>query len=245
MSKIALVTGASRGIGREIALTLAQDGHTVIVNYSGSEDKANDVVKEIETAGGKAESYQCHVQNADDVKAMIKYITDTHGSIDIVINNAGITRDNLLMRMKEEEFDDVVNVNLKGVFNVVKSVSRPMIRQKSGRIVNISSIVGSLGNAGQTNYVATKAAIDGMTKSVARELASKNITVNGVAPGFIRSDMTDVLSDELKDGMLQQIPLNHFGETKDIANAVSFLVSDKASYITGQIIHVNGGMYMG
>lgn len=245
MSKIALVTGASRGIGREIALTLAQDGHTVIVNYSGSEDKANDVVKEIETAGGKAESYQCHVQNADDVKAMIKHITDTHGSIDIVINNAGITRDNLLMRMKEEEFDDVVNVNLKGAFNVLKSVSRPMIRQKSGRIVNISSIVGSLGNAGQTNYVATKAAIDGMTKSVARELASKNITVNGVAPGFIKSDMTDVLSDELKDGMLQQIPLNHFGETKDIANAVSFLVSDKASYITGQTIHVNGGMYMG
>ena len=224
MSKTALVTGASRGIGREIALTLGAEGHTVIVNYSGSKDKANDVVKEIESNGGTAESYQCHVQNADDVKAMIKYITDTYGSIDIVVNNAGITRDNLLMR---------------------KSVSRPMVRQKSGSIVNISSIVGSLGNAGQTNYVATKAAIDGMTKSVARELASKNITVNGVAPGFIKSDMTDVLGDDIKDGMLQQIPLKHFGETKDIANAVSFLTSDKASYITGQIIHVNGGMYMG
>ena len=245
MSKTALVTGASRGIGREIALTLGAEGHTVIVNYSGSKDKADDVVKEIESNGGTAESYQCHVQNADDVKAMIKYITDTYGSIDIVVNNAGITRDNLLMRMKESEFDDVVDVNLKGVFNVIKSVSRPMIRQKSGSIVNISSIVGSLGNAGQTNYVATKAAIDGMTKSVARELASKNITVNGVSPGFIQSDMTDVLGDDIKDGMLQQIPLKHFGEAKDIANAVSFLTSDKASYITGQIIHVNGGMYMG
>ncbi|CAD2077967.1 3-oxoacyl-[acyl-carrier-protein] reductase FabG [Jeotgalicoccus coquinae] len=245
MSKTALVTGASRGIGREIALALAEDGHTVIVNYSGSKDKADDVVKEIESKGGTAESYQCHVQNGDDVKAMIKHITDTYGSIDIVVNNAGITRDNLLMRMKESEFDDVVDVNLKGVFNVIKSVSRPMIRQKSGRIVNISSIVGSLGNAGQTNYVATKAAIDGMTKSVARELASKNITVNGVAPGFIKSDMTDVLGDDIKDGMLQQIPLKHFGETKDIANAVSFLTSDKASYITGQVLHVNGGMYMG
>lgn len=245
MSKIALVTGASRGIGREIALTLGSEGHTVIVNYSGSKDKAEAVVQEITNNGGKAESYQCHVQNADDVKAMIKYITDTYGSIDIVVNNAGITRDNLLMRMKESEFDDVIDVNLKGVFNVIKSVSRPMIRQKSGSIVNISSIVGSLGNAGQTNYVATKAGIDGITKSVARELASKNITVNGVAPGFIKSDMTDVLGDDVKDGMLQQIPLKHFGEAKDIANTVNFLTSDKASYITGQVIHVNGGMYMG
>lgn len=147
--------------------------------------------------------------------------------------------------MKEEEFDQVIDVNLKGAFNVIKSVSRPMIRQKAGRIINISSIVGSLGNAGQTNYVASKSAIDGMTKSVARELASKNITVNAVAPGFIESDMTDVLSDEIKDGMLQQIPLKHFGSTEDIANAVSFLASDQASYITGQVLHVNGGMYMG
>lgn len=245
MSKIALITGASRGIGREIALTLGAEGHTIIVNYSGSKDKAEAVVQKIINNGGKAESYQCHVQNADDVKAMIKYITDTYGSIDIVVNNAGITRDNLLMRMKESEFDDVIDVNLKGVFNVIKSVSRPMIRQKSGSIVNISSIVGSLGNAGQTNYVATKAGIDGITKSVARELASKNITVNGVAPGFIKSDMTDVLGDDVKDGMLQQIPLKHFGEAKDIANTVNFLTSDKASYITGQVIHVNGGMYMG
>ena len=231
MSKIALITGASRGIGREIALTLGAEGHTIIVNYSGSKDKAEAVVQEITNNGGKAESYQCHVQNADDVKAMIKYITDTYGSIDIVVNNAGITRDNLLMRMKESEFDDVIDVNLKGVFNVIKSVSRPMIRQKSGSIVNISS--------------ATKAGIDGITKSVARELASKNITVNGVAPGFIKSDMTDVLGDDVKDGMLQQIPLKHFGEAKDIANTVNFLTSDKASYITGQVIHVNGGMYMG
>ncbi|WP_026867575.1 3-oxoacyl-[acyl-carrier-protein] reductase [Jeotgalicoccus marinus] len=245
MSKVALVTGASRGIGRAIALTLAEEGHTVVVNYSGSKDKAEEVVKEIEDKGGKATAYQCQVQNANEVKEMVKYITDTYSSIDVVVNNAGITKDNLLMRMKEEEFDAVVDVNLKGAFNVIKSVSRPMIRQKSGRIINISSIVGSLGNAGQTNYVATKAAIDGMTKSTARELAAKNITVNAVAPGFIKSDMTDVLSDDIKDGMLQQIPLKHFGDTKDIADAVSFLASDRASYITGQVLHVNGGMYMG
>ena len=245
MSKIALVTGGSCGIGSQIAKRLGKDGFYVVVNYSGSEDKAKDVVKEIENNGGQAEIYQCHVQNGTDVKDMIKYITDTHGSIDLVVNNAGVTKDNLLMRMKEEEFDQVIDVNLKGAFNVIKSVSRPMIRQKAGRIINISSIVGSLGNAGQTNYVASKSAIDGMTKSVARELASKNITVNAVAPGFIESDMTDVLSDEIKDGMLQQIPLKHFGSTEDIANAVSFLASDQASYITGQVLHVNGGMYMG
>lgn len=245
MGNIALVTGASRGIGRSIALKLAENGYTVIVNYSGSKDKAEAVVSEIEDAGGKAEAMQCQVQNFDEVKAMVKHITDVHGSIDVVVNNAGVTKDNLLMRMKEAEWDQVVDINLKGTFNVVQNVARPMIRQKGGRIINVSSIVGSLGNAGQTNYVASKAGIDGMTKSVARELAPKGITVNAVAPGFIESDMTDVLSDDIKSQMLSQIPLNHFGSTDDISETIAFLASGAARYITGQTIHVNGGMYMG
>ncbi|MFC3419722.1 3-oxoacyl-[acyl-carrier-protein] reductase [Salinicoccus hispanicus] len=245
MGNIALVTGASRGIGRSIALKLAENGYTVIVNYSGSKDKAEAVVSEIEDAGGKAEALQCQVQNFDEVKEMVKHITDTHGSIDVVVNNAGVTKDNLLMRMKETEWDQVVDVNLKGTFNVIQNVARPMIRQKGGRIINVSSIVGSLGNAGQTNYVASKAGIDGMTKSVARELAPKGITVNAVAPGFIESDMTDVLSDDIKSQMLSQIPLNHFGNTDDISETIAFLASGSARYITGQTIHVNGGMYMG
>lgn len=245
MSKVALVTGASRGIGRAVALRLSEDGYTVIVNYSGNKEKADAVVKEIEAKGSKTESYQCQVQNHDEVKEMIKHIKDTYGQLDVVVNNAGITKDTLLMRMKPEMFEDVINVNLKGAFNVIQNVSRMMIRAKSGRIINISSIVGSLGNAGQANYVASKAGIDGLTKSVARELASKNITVNAVAPGFIESDMTDVLSDDLKSKMLEQIPLQKFGQAEDIAEAVAFLASDNARYITGQTIHVNGGMYMG
>lgn len=244
MSKIALVTGASRGIGRAIALSLGNE-YTVIVNYSGSKDKAEAVVHEIIDNGGEAEAYQCHVQNFDDVKAMIRYITDTHGSIDLVVNNAGVNRDNLLMRMKESEWDQVIDVNLKGTFNVIQNVTRPMIRQKGGRIINISSIVGSLGNAGQTNYVASKAGVDGITKSAARELAPKGITVNAVAPGFIKSDMTDELSEDLKAQMLSQIPLNFFGASENVSETVKFLASDAADYITGQTIHVNGGMYMG
>ena len=244
MSKIALVNGASRGIGKSIALSLGKE-YTVIVNYSGSKEKAEETVRAITEAGGAAQAYQCHVQNHDDVKAMIKYITGTFGSIDLVVNNAGVTRDNLLMRMKADEWNQVIDVNLKGAFNVIQSVSRPMIRQKAGRIINISSIVGSLGNPGQTNYVASKAGIDGITKSVARELAPKGITVNAVAPGFIESDMTDVLSEEIRSQMLSQIPLNHFGTVEDIAETVKFLASDAAKYITGQTIHVNGGMYMG
>lgn len=243
MSKIALITGASRGIGKAIALSLGNE-YTVIVNYSGSKDKAEAVAREIIDNGGQAEAYQCHVQNFDDVKAMINYITDTHGSIDLVINNAGVNRDNLLMRMKESEWDQVIDVNLKGTFNIIQNVTRPMIRQKYGRIINISSIVGSLGNAGQTNYVASKAGVDGITKSVARELAPKGITVNAVAPGFIESDMTDELAEDTKAQMLSQIPLNFFGSTEHISETVKFLASDAAGYITGQTIHVNGGMYM-
>lgn len=245
MSKIALVTGASRGIGSAIAERLGKDGYTVIVNYSDNKDRAEEVVNKIKEAGGNAESYQCHVQEYDSVKEMIKYITDTYGQIDVVVNNAGITKDGLLMRMKPADFDNVIDVNLKGAFNVIQNVSRPMIRKASGRIINISSVVASLGNAGQANYVASKAGIDGLTRSVARELASKNITVNAIAPGFIESDMTDVLSDDVKGKMLEQIPLKTFGNLDDIAGTVSFLVSDEARYITGQTIHVNGGMYMG
>lgn len=245
MSKIALVTGASRGIGSAIAERLGKDGYTVIVNYSGSKDRAEDVVNKIKEAGGNAESYQCHVQEYDSVKEMIKYITETYGQIDVVVNNAGITKDGLLMRMKPADFDSVVDINLKGAFNVIQNVSRPMIRKAFGRIINISSVVASLGNAGQANYVASKAGIDGLTRSVARELAAKNITVNAIAPGFIESDMTDVLPDDVKGKMLEQIPLKTFGNLDDIAGTVSFLVSDEARYITGQTIHVNGGMYMG
>lgn len=245
MSKIALVTGASRGIGSKVAERLGKDGYTVIVNYSGSKERADAVVEKIKAEGGKAEAYQCHVQEYDSVKEMIKYITDTYGQIDVVVNNAGITKDGLLMRMKPKDFDDVIDVNLKGAFNVIQCVSRPMVRKAFGRIVNISSVVGSLGNAGQANYVASKAGIDGLTRSVARELAAKNITVNAVAPGFIESDMTDVLSDDVKEKMLEQIPLKTFGSLDDIANAVSFIISDDARYITGQTLHVNGGMYMG
>lgn len=244
MSKVALVTGASRGIGRAVALRLGEDGYTVIVNYSGNKEKAEEVVEKIKEQGGNAESYQCQVQNYDEVKDMIAHIKDTYGQLDVVVNNAGITKDTLLMRMKPEMFDEVINVNLKGAFNVIQNVSRMMIRAKSGRIINISSIVGTLGNPGQANYVASKAGVDGLTKSVARELASKNITVNAVAPGFIESDMTYVLSDDLKNKMLEQIPLQQFGQVEDIAEAVSFLASDRARYITGQTIHVNGGMYM-
>ncbi|WP_452666447.1 3-oxoacyl-[acyl-carrier-protein] reductase, partial [Staphylococcus aureus] len=187
---------------------------------------------------------QANVADADEVKAMIKEVVSQFGSLDVLVNNAGITRDNLLMRMKEQEWDDVIDTNLKGVFNCIQKATPQMLRQRSGAIINLSSVVGAVGNPGQANYVATKAGVIGLTKSAARELASRGITVNAVAPGFIVSDMTDALSDELKEQMLTQIPLARFGQDTDIANTVAFLASDKAKYITGQTIHVNGGMYM-
>lgn len=244
MSKSALVTGASRGIGRSIALQLAEEGYNVTVNYAGSKDKAEAVVEEIKAKGVDSFAIQANVANGDEVKAMIKEVVSQFGSVDVLVNNAGITRDNLLMRMKEQEWDDVIDTNLKGVFNCIQKVTPQMLRQRGGAIINLSSVVGALGNPGQANYVATKAGVVGLTKSSARELASRGITVNAVAPGFIVSDMTDALSDELKDQMLEQIPLARFGEDTDIANTVAFLASDKAKYITGQTIHVNGGMYM-
>ncbi|HDB7964997.1 TPA: 3-oxoacyl-[acyl-carrier-protein] reductase [Staphylococcus aureus] len=244
MTKSALVTGASRGIGRSIALQLAEEGYNVAVNYAGSKEKAEAVVEEIKAKGVDSFAIQANVADADDVKAMIKEVVSQFGFLDVLVNNAGITRDNLLMRMKEQEWDDVIDTNLKGVFNCIQKATPQMLRQRSGAIINLSSVVGAVGNPGQANYVATKAGVIGLTKSAARELASRGITVNAVAPGFIVSDMTDALSDELKEQMLTQIPLARFGQDTDIANTVAFLASDKAKYITGQTIHVNGGMYM-
>ncbi|HCY0714298.1 TPA: 3-oxoacyl-[acyl-carrier-protein] reductase [Staphylococcus aureus] len=244
MTKSALVTGASRGIGRSIALQLAEEGYNVAVNYAGSKEKAEAVVEEIKAKGVDSFAIQANVADADEVKAMIKEVVSQFGSLDVLVNNAGITRDNLLMRMKEQEWDDVIDTNLKGVFNCIQKATPQMLRQRSGAIINLSSVVGAVGNPGQANYVATKAGVIGLTKSAARELASRGITVNAVAPGFIVSDMTDALSDELKEQMLAQIPLARFGQDTDIANTVAFLASDKAKYITGQTIHVNGGMYM-
>ncbi|WP_147532065.1 3-oxoacyl-[acyl-carrier-protein] reductase [Bacillus marasmi] len=242
--KAVLVTGASRGIGREIALELAREGANVAVNYSGSEAKALEVVAEIESLGCEAFAVQCDVANSESVAEMIKATIDRFGKLDILVNNAGITRDNLLMRMKDEEWDSVINTNLKGVFLCTKAVTRQMMKQRSGRIINIASIVGVSGNAGQANYVAAKAGVIGLTKTAAKELASRGITVNAVAPGFISTDMTDKLTEEVKEAMLGQIPLARFGEPGDIAKVVTFLASDDSRYMTGQTLHVDGGMVM-
>ena len=242
--KIALVTGAGRGIGKEIAKTLARDGATVIVNYNGSAAKAEETVAEIVAAGGKAEAVQCDVSDFGKSGELMDYVIKTYGKLDILVNNAGITRDGLLMKMSEADFDAVINTNLKGAFNCMQHVARQMIKQKGGRIINIASVVGVMGNAGQVNYAASKAEIIGMTKSAAREMASRGITVNAIAPGFIVTEMTDVLSDAVKDAMKQQIAMKTFGETSDVAETAAFLASEKARYITGQVISVDGGMAM-
>lgn len=244
IGKTALVTGASRGIGREIALELARQGVDVVVNYAGSEAKAHEVVEEIKGLGREAIAIQCDVSNSESVTDMVKKTVDHFGKIDILVNNAGITRDNLLMRMKENEWDDVMNINLKGVFLCTKAVTRQMMKQRYGRIINISSVVGVSGNPGQANYVAAKAGVIGLTKTSAKELASRGITVNAIAPGFITTEMTDQLTEDIQNEMLKMIPLAQFGEPKDIANTVVFLASDDSRYITGQTIHVNGGMVM-
>lgn len=242
--KTAIVTGASRGIGAAIARRFAEEGANIIVNYSGSQDKAEAVVAEIEQAGGKAIAVKANVADANAVKVMADTAMKEFGSIDILVNNAGITRDNLMMRMKEDEWDDVINTNLKGVFLCTKAVTRQMMKQRAGRIVNIASIVGVMGNAGQANYVAAKAGVIGLTKTTARELASRGITANAVAPGFITTDMTEKLGDDVQSSMLAQIPLARFGAPEDVANAALFLASDEASYVTGQTLHLDGGMVM-
>ncbi|MDL4840029.1 3-oxoacyl-[acyl-carrier-protein] reductase [Aquibacillus rhizosphaerae] len=242
--KAALVTGASRGIGRAIALELASQGAKVAVNFSGNEQKAHEVVEEIENLGATAIKIKANVAKESEVKDMIKQVVSEFGSLDILVNNAGITRDNLLMRMKEEEFDEVIQTNLKGVFLCTKGVTRQMMKQRSGRIINIASVVGVSGNPGQANYVAAKAGVIGMTKSNAKELASRNILVNAIAPGFIETDMTDQLTDEQRAGMLELIPLDKLGKGEDVARVARFLASEDANYITGQTIHVDGGMVM-
>lgn len=240
--KVAVVTGASRGIGRAIALELGRRGNFVVVNYNGSAEKAEAVKQEIEAAGGEACAMQCDVSDYGACEAFMKDVIKEYKRIDILVNNAGVTRDGLLMQMKEEDFDTVVDTNLKGAFHTIRFAARQMLKQRSGRIINMSSVVGIAGNAGQANYASSKAGVIGLTKAVARELASRGITVNAIAPGFIETEMTEVLSDAVKEASVAQIPLGRFGKPEDIAKTAAFLASDDAGYITGQVIQVDGGM---
>lgn len=242
--KVALVTGAGRGIGKAIALKLAKLGAAIVVNYRSSEKEARELIEEIEGLGGKAEAVQGDVSKIEDAEKVVKFAVEKFGRLDVLVNNAGITKDTLLLRMKEEDFDKVLEVNLKGVFNCTKHASSIMLKQKSGKIINISSVIGLIGNAGQSNYAAAKAGIIGFTKSVAKELGARGITVNAVAPGFISTDMTEVLSDKIKEKLLENVPLRKLGNPEDVANLVAFLASDNANYITGQVINVDGGMVM-
>ena len=241
-NKTALVTGASRGIGAAIAKSLAKEGAFVIINYNGSKERADAVAAEITADGGKAAVYGCNVSDYSACEKMAKDIMETYGHLDILVNNAGITRDDLLMKMSEEAFDAVIATNLKGTFNTIRHFSRYLLKQRSGTIINLSSVSGILGNAGQANYAASKAGVIGLTKSAAKELASRQITVNAIAPGYIDTDMTAVLSDSVKESVQSSIPLKRMGTAQDIAQAAVFLASDKASYITGQVLSVNGGM---
>ncbi|MDF2803019.1 MAG: 3-oxoacyl-(acyl-carrier-protein) reductase [Anaerocolumna sp.] len=241
-NKVALVTGGSRGIGRAISISLASNGALVVVNYCGSKEKADEVVKEITVNGGRAVAYQADITDANAVKSMFDYIMNEFKSLDILINNAGITKDNLILKMTEEEFDQVINTNLRGVFSCLKQASRIMLKQKRGSILNLSSVSGIHGNPGQVNYSAAKAGVVGMTKTLAKELGSRGITVNAIAPGYIKTDMTDVLKAELKDKIAEAVPLKRLGNPEDIAEMATFLVSPKASYITGQVIEIDGGL---
>ncbi len=242
--KVAVVTGASRGIGRAIALELGRRGNFVVVNYNGSAEKAEAVKQEIEAAGGEACAMQCDVSDYGACEAFMKDIIKEYKRIDILVNNAGVTRDGLLMQMKEEDFDTVVDTNLKGAFHTIRFAARQMLKQRSGRIINLSSVVGLRGNGGQVNYSASKAGIIGLTKSAAKELASRGITVNAIAPGFIETEMTAVLPEETKAATLKEIPLQKFGKPEDVAQAAAFLASEEAAYITGQVLCVDGGMAM-
>lgn len=242
--KIAVITGAGRGIGRAIALQFAELGAKVVVNYRNSITQVEELITAIKNAGGDAFAVRADISREEEAKGLINAAVEHYGRVDVLVNNAGITRDNLLMRMTEEEFDSVMDTNLKGTFFCLKHAATVMLKQRSGKIINISSVVGITGNVGQVNYAASKAGVIGMTKSAARELASRGITVNAVAPGFIQTDMTEVLSDKVKEATLANIPLKRYGTAREIAGAVSFLASEAANYITGQVLQVDGGMVM-
>lgn len=237
-----LITGASSGIGKEIALSFGSKGANVIVNYNSNEESAKNVVSHIENLGGKALAVKANISLLSECEDMLKMAVDKFGTIDTLINNSGITKDNLLMRMKESDFDDVINVNLKGTWNMCKASVRGFMKARSGSIINISSVVGLTGNAGQSNYVASKAGVIGLTKSLSKEFGSRSVRVNAVAPGFIETKMTDTLPQEIKDAYLKQIPLGVFGSPQDVANACIFLAGEESRYITGQVLSVNGGM---
>lgn len=243
-NKVAIVTGGSRGIGKAIAKKLASFNSNIVINYTSSETEALKVKEEIESLGVECMTVKCDVSKSEDVNNMVSEVMDRFGKVDILINNAGITKDALIMKMKEEDFDKVIDVNLKGVFNCTKAVTKPMMKQRNGKIVNMASVVGVMGNPGQANYCASKAGVIGFTKATAKELASRNININAVAPGFIETAMTDVLKDDVKESMLSSIPMKKFGTPEDIANLVIFLCSDMSTYITGQVVHVDGGMVM-
>ncbi len=242
--QVAIVTGASRGIGKAVAIALAKVGAKVVINYAGNAEAAEEVRNCITSAGGQAITVQANVADSGAVEALVKATMDTYGKIDILVNNAGITKDALLMRMKDEDWDAVINTNLKGIFYCTKAVSKIMMKQRSGRIINMTSVVGIMGNAGQANYAAAKAGVIGFTKSMAKELASRGITVNAIAPGFINTDMTHALSEQVKSDLAAKIPLNRLGSAEDVAAAVVFLATDSANYITGQTLNVDGGMVM-
>lgn len=243
MAKTAVITGATKGLGKQIALELAKDGFEIVINYRTKNDSLAQMVEEINKTT-KAYTFKADISNFDEAKALIDFAASKTGKIDLLVNNAGITNDKLLVRMSEEDFSKVIDINLKGTFNCIRHASRLMMKQKFGRIVNISSVIGLIGNVGQANYAASKAGVIGLTKSAAREMAPYSVTVNAIAPGFIKSDMTDKLTDEIKDNIKSSIPMKKIGEPKDVANLVKFLANDETGYITGQVINVDGGMVM-
>ena len=242
--KVALITGASRGIGKAIALSMAKEGYDVVINYRGSEEKAKEVYALCLALGSHPFLYQADVSNYEEVEKMVKAVVDQYGHIDVLVNNSGITKDTLLLRMTDKEFNQVVDVNLKGCFNCIKHVSKVMMRQRNGSIINMASVIGLVGNIGQANYAASKAGIIGLTKSVAKELASRNIRCNAIAPGFIDTEMTAILDEKVKENILNQIPLHQLGLPEDVADMVVFLASEKSRYVTGQVFNVDGGMVM-